>query len=145
MPRQVTVSILNWAAPLCFPGKIQTAQAEVLAAVTQELDTNNIGAVLTPVFAYRKGFLWKAEHATQEALANVNLNLDRNFALIFGGKADDRETRPPFQERWPREMATGSFTWLRDRSHSFVGVCATMAPHRHTEHPGHMRTMISIT
>eukprot|EP00969_Alexandrium_andersonii_P271412 11995900-Alexandrium_andersonii.AAC.1 len=73
---------------------MQLTQSELIGAVTNEASTLNIGAVMTPVFAYRKGFLWKAEHAMLESLANANINLDRSFALVFSGHADDRELRP---------------------------------------------------
>ncbi len=91
---QVTVSFLNWAAPAVFPAKVQRCQAELLGSITNAPGTVNLGVLLSPVFAYQRGLVWKTETVLLQSLCNANLNADRCIALMFGARADEREQRP---------------------------------------------------
>ena len=84
---------LNWAAPARVPAKIQQVQAQVMGAVCNTDSAGNVGLLLMPVFAHKKGYVFKAEQAAQSRLANANLNLDKSMALYFQDKGDERDQR----------------------------------------------------
>ena len=88
------VSLLNWASPPAISSKIQKLQVELLGVVTNSQGVASIGAVLMPLFGHKRGLLWQATNHASQVLANNNLNGDRSFALLFDGKADEREIRP---------------------------------------------------
>ena len=88
------VSLLNWASPSAIISKIQKLQVELLGVVTNSQGVASIGAVLMPLFGYKRGMLWQSTNHAAQVLANNNLNGDRSFALLFDGKADEREIRP---------------------------------------------------
>ena len=88
------VSLLNWASPPAISSKIQKLQVELVGVVTNSQGVASIGAVLMPLFGYKRGMLWQATNHAAQVLANNNLNGDRSFALLFDGKADEREIRP---------------------------------------------------
>ena len=88
------VSLLNWASPPAISSRIQKLQVELVGGVTNSQGVASIGAVLMPLFGYKRGMLWQATNHASQVLANNNLNGDRSFALLFDGKADERETRP---------------------------------------------------
>ena len=76
-------TFLNWAAPALFSSKIQTIQAEISGSIVNRAPSQNLGVCLTPVFGYKRGFVWKQEHMAKQLLANSNLNIDRTLALVF--------------------------------------------------------------
>ena len=88
------VSLLNWASPSAIISKIQKLQVELVGVVTNSQGVASIGAVLMPLFGYKRGMLWQSTNHAAQVLANNNLNGDRSFALLFDGKADEREIRP---------------------------------------------------
>ena len=89
------VSLLNWASPPAISSRIQKLQVELVGGVTNLPDGGgNIGAVLMPLFGYKRGMLYQSTNHAAQALANNSLNGDHSFALLFDGKADEREIRP---------------------------------------------------
>ena len=72
---------------------MQVCQSHILGALVNQDQAMNIGAVLMPIYAYKKGFVAKAEQSALNALVSANLNLDRNFALLFADRADERDQR----------------------------------------------------
>ncbi len=86
------VSLLNWAAPAAFNAKMQRLQGELLGAMANS-GAANFGLVLLPVYAYQRGMVWKLESALQQQLAGCNVNTDRQMALVFSSRPDERDHR----------------------------------------------------
>lgn len=90
---KVCFTFLNWAAPARMSGKVQSVQAQVMGAMCNADSSANIGVVLMPVFAHKRGYVFKVEQAAQTMLASANLNLDRAMALYFVDRGDERDQR----------------------------------------------------
>ena len=51
-------------------------------------------AVLTPMFTYKKGTLWRVENTALQMLDQKGLLFDQKFYVQFEKKSDKREMRP---------------------------------------------------
>ncbi len=70
----------------------------MLGYVCHETDMN-IGAVLNPLFWYKRGQLWMQEQLIQNLLAAKMLNCDTQFSLLFKERLDASDQRPLTQAK----------------------------------------------
>ena len=87
------LAVANWAAPSLLSAEGQRQQASLLAIVVNMTDSQNIGLVLTPGHANKKGMLWKEEEESRKLIVNSTLNSDYHFAMCFTGRGDIRDQR----------------------------------------------------
>lgn len=77
---------INWLAPSTLKSSSQQAQTN-FAGHCILASEQNYGAVLMPIFTYKKGQLWMLETATIRSLAMSGLHVDHVWHLDFGKKA----------------------------------------------------------
>ena len=77
---------VNWLAPSTLKSACQSSQTQFAAHCILSSEANS-GAVLMPIFTYKKGQLWMLETATLRSLAMTGLNVDHAWHLCFGKKA----------------------------------------------------------
>ena len=83
---------MNWLAPSTLKSACQSAQTQFLSHIVTSSE-NNFGAVLMPIFTYKKGQLWMLETATLRSLAMAGMNIDHTWNLCFGKKAGTLQFR----------------------------------------------------
>jgi hypothetical protein len=86
---QASFIFLNWLAPSTMKSTMQTAQTNFTSNVILGSE-DNFGAVLMPIFTYKKGQLWVLETANLRSLAMTGLNVDSAWHLCFQKKAGPR-------------------------------------------------------
>ena len=84
--------LLNWVAPCTLTSSALNFQVSLLSAVLAMF--NCAAAVLTPMFTYKKGTLWRVENTSLQMLDQKGLLFDQKFYVQFEKKHDKRETRP---------------------------------------------------
>ncbi|CAK9040562.1 unnamed protein product [Durusdinium trenchii] len=90
---EVNFVFINWLAPSTLKNSSQQAQTNFASHCILSSE-QNYGAVLMPIFTYKKGQLWMLETSTTRALAMSGLHVDHVWHLCFGKKADLRDGRP---------------------------------------------------
>lgn len=68
-------------------------QGEIASVLLNQSPTN-VGVLLDPMFAYKKGGVWLAEKEMHDLLTGKSLVLDRTWTLLFDAKKDIRDNRP---------------------------------------------------
>ena len=74
----------------------------------------NLGLLLVPMFAYKRGQVWQEELRVISHLVKLNLLCDRSFAVLFKEKCDFRDTRSlEFRGRFlePPFVAENASVW----------------------------------
>ena len=90
----VTLPFLNFSAPSLISTSNQVVLMQVLQFTLNE-NADNMGMMLSPIHAYKKGAVWVQDQAIIKTLATVaNCNVDRSFTLLFKDKKDSRDNRP---------------------------------------------------
>ena len=84
--------LLNWVAPCTLTSSALNFQVSLLSAVLAMFPC--AAAVLTPMFTYKKGSLWRVENTSLQMLDQKRLMFDQKFYVQFEKKHDKRETRP---------------------------------------------------
>lgn len=85
---QANFVFVNWLAPCTLKSSSQQAQTSFTAHCIMSSE-QNFGAVLMPIFTYKKGQLWMLETATVRSLAMSGLNVDHAWHLCFAKKVGD--------------------------------------------------------
>ena len=75
-----------------FSAKTMKVQHQPLGEVLRT-EGHNLGVVLLPTYAYKKGTLYQHEAQAQSQLAKQGLFIDRSIVLRFSERADDRSDR----------------------------------------------------
>ena len=84
--------LLNWVAPCTLTSSALNFQVSLLSGVLAMWAC--AAAVLTPMFTYKKGSLWRVENTSLQMLDQRGLMFDQKFYVQFEKKHDKRETRP---------------------------------------------------
>ena len=84
--------ILNWVAPCTLTTSALNFQASLLSSILSMFPC--AAAVLTPMFTYKKGTLWRVENTALQMLDQKGLLFDQKFYVQFEKKSDKREMRP---------------------------------------------------
>ena len=87
------IVLCNWSAPLVLSAEGKRRQAAVLSSIVNKPGCHNIGLVLTPSHANKRGLLWKEEELARNLLSQNACNLDTQFVITFGNRHDLREMR----------------------------------------------------
>ena len=90
MCSEVVVPLANMISPCTIKDTTQEVILGASSALTHK-GPDNLGLLLCPVFAYKRGGVWQAENHIVSRLVNKGLHLDRSFSVIFKGRADPRE------------------------------------------------------
>ena len=90
-PNSATICLLNWSAPSMVTSGGMETQSDVASCLLHE-SSQNIGLLLSPMFAYKKGGVWTAEKQAMNMLADKALLLERSWSLLFAEQRDKRPT-----------------------------------------------------
>ncbi len=114
-----TLCVLNWSAPSTIKKEHRVMQAEI-ASVLVNHSPSNVGILLDPMFAYKKGGVWLAEKEAHDLLTAKSLVLDRTWSLLFEAKKDVRDNRPLAYRGRILEGATTAekSPWMQTRLYS---------------------------
>ena len=85
--------LLNWSAPSTVSSNGTQLQADLASCLIHQ-SQQNVGLLLSPMFAYDKGGIWPAEMASIYMLVNKSLVLETSWSLIFAEQRDKRDSRP---------------------------------------------------
>lgn len=87
------IVLCNWSAPCVLAADSKRRQAAVMSSIVNKPGCHNIGVLLTPSHANKRGLLWKEEELARNLMSQNNCNLDTQFVLTFGNRHDLREMR----------------------------------------------------
>ena len=88
-----TICLLNWVAPSMVSSVGMETQAEVASCLLHQ-SSQNVGVLLSPMFAYKKGGVWAAEKHAMSLLTDKSVLLERSWSLLFSEQHDKRDSRP---------------------------------------------------
>ena len=92
----IHIIFVNFSSPSLVRNESSKFIYDMLGAMVNSPDGDNLGLTLGPVHANQRGTVYRQEAFINNQLADANLNIDRMWGVSFEARLDQRDERPLF-------------------------------------------------